>query len=350
MLDSLDMQNENKIYDLIIVGGGPAGAGAGVYAGRKRLNTLVIKSAWGGQSVVSTDIHNWIGTKSISGEKLAKDLQEHVEQYKSDIFEIVTDDVIKVEKSTEVGASPLSEGEGLGVRTGLGHFIIKTKSEKKYFSKTVLITTGSNRRTLDIPGAKEFEHKGVTYCASCDGLFFADMDVVVVGAGNAAFESALQLSAYCKSVTILIRGENVRADELTVEAAKRDPKIKLNFNTEPVAVMGEKTVTGLRVLDKNLSSSNTIECQGIFVEIGQIPNTDCVRERSEHLSLGTKDLVKIDKIGKIEIDPWTGSTSLPGIWAAGDCTNIKYHQNNIAAGEGVKALEDIYQYIKTNLN
>lgn len=312
------MGNENgqKVYDLIIIGGGPAGAGAGVYAGRKKLNTLIIKAAWGGQSVVSPDIHNWIGTKSISGEKLAKDLQEHVEAYKSDIFEIVTGEVVKVE-----GTSPL--------------FTVTTKENKTYQAKTVLITAGSNRRTLEIPGAGEFEHKGLTYCASCDGLFFADMDVVVVGAGNAGFESALQLSAYCKSVTILIRGENIRADELTVEAVKRDPKIKLMFNTVPVEVVGEKTVTGLKVSTNG--AEETLNVSGIFVEIGQIPNTDCV-----------KDIVKIDKISKIEIDPWTGRTSVPGIWAAGDCTNIKYHQNNIAVGEGVKALEDIYQYIKQN--
>lgn len=312
------MQDENKIYDLIIVGGGPAGASAAVYAGRKKLNTLIIKSAWGGQSVVSTDIHNWIGTKSISGEKLAKDLQEHVEQYKSEIFEIVNDEVENVIQEEK-------------------NFYLKTKNNKRYCSKTVLITTGSNRRTLDIPGAKEFEHKGVTYCASCDGLFFADMDVVVVGAGNAAFESALQLSAYCKSVTILVRGESIRADELTVDAAKKYPNIKIMLSTIPVAVLGEKNVTGISISEKGSTATSTLACQGVFVEIGQIPNTDLV-----------KDLVKVDKIGKIEIDPWTGATSVKGIWAAGDCTNIKYHQNNIAAGEGVKALEDIYQYIKQN--
>ncbi len=327
----MEPKNGQKVYDLIIVGGGPAGAGAGVYAGRKKLDTLVIKAAWGGQSVVSADIHNWIGTKSISGEKLAKDLQEHVEAYKSDIFEIVTDEVISVEREN---ISPLSKGVDTHA-VSAGGFLIKTKNNNSYQSKTVLVTAGSNRRALDIPGAKEFEHKGLTYCASCDGLFFADMDVVVVGAGNAGFESALQLSAYCKSVTILIRGENIRADELTVEAVKRDPKIKLMFNTVPVEIVGEKTVAGLKV--SNNGNEETLNISGIFVEIGQIPNTMSVSE-----------LVKIDKIGKIEIDPWTGRTSVPGIWAAGDCTNIKYHQNNIAVGEGVKALEDIYQYIKTN--
>lgn len=313
---------ESKIYELIIIGGGPAGAAAGVYAGRKKLNTLIIKSAWGGQSVVSPDIHNWIGTKSISGEKLAKDLQGHVENYKSENFEIVNDEVVKVEKNNSENSN---------------NFIITTKNNKTFFSKTILITAGSNRKTLDIPGAKEFEHKGLTYCASCDGLFFADMDVVVVGAGNSAFESALQLLAYCKTVTILIRSENVRADPGTVEAVKKNPKSKILFNTQPVEVLGNKTVTGLKIKNTLNNTEEILNVTGIFVEIGQIPNTDFA-----------KNIVNIDKIGKIEIDPWTQKTSMEGIWAAGDCTNIKYHQNNIAAGDGVKALEDIYTFIKSN--
>lgn len=304
--------NEQKVYELIIVGGGPAGAAGGVYAGRKKLNTLVIKSAWGGQSVVSTDIHNWIGTKSISGEKLAKDLQEHVEQYKSEIFEIVTDEVIKISKKEN------------------NLFECITKNNKSYYSKTVLVTTGSNRRTLGIPGAKEFEHKGLTYCASCDGLFFEKMDVAVVGGGNAAFESALQLSAYCKSVSILVRGEKIRADELTQDAVKKYTNIKVMINSVPTKIIGEKMVTGIEI-----NNSQALSVSGVFVEIGQIPNTECV-----------KGLVEIDEIGKIKIDPWTGATNVAGIWAAGDCTNIKYHQNNIAAGMGVTALEDIYQFIK----
>lgn len=308
---------EEKIYDLIIVGGGPAGAAAGVYAGRKQLDTLIIKKEWGGQSVVSPDIHNWIGTKSIAGEKLASDLKEHVENYVSDLLKIENEEVSGLEKEDRI-------------------FKVTTKANKNFFAKTVLVTTGSNRKTLDIPGAAELEHRGLTYCASCDGLFFANLDVVVIGAGNSAFESALQLLAYCKSVTILIRSEVIRADPGTVEAVQKNPKAKIILNAVPAKVLGDKKVTG--IVYKNLEGvETTLETSGIFVEIGQIPNTAFA-----------KDIVNIDKIGKIEIDPWTQKTSCPGVWAAGDCTNIRYHQNNIAAGDGVKALEDIYQFIKTN--
>jgi alkyl hydroperoxide reductase subunit F len=295
-------------------------------AGRKKIDTLIIKKEWGGQSVVSPDIHNWIGTKSIAGDKLASDLKDHVENYKSGILNIVDDEVVAL--------APLSEGEGLGVRPG---FVVTGRSGQIYKSKTILITTGSVRRKLEVPGADKLEHKGLTYCASCDGLFFAGMDVVVVGAGNAGFESAQQLLAYCKSVTILVRTENIRADELTVEAVKKNPNAKILLNTESVEVLGEKKVEGLKIKNTKTGEESTLNIQGIFVEIGQIPNTAFAQ-----------GVVNIDKIGKIEIDPWTQKTSCPGIWAAGDCTNIRYHQNNIAAGDGVKALEDIYQYIKAN--
>lgn len=330
---------ENKIggeiFDLIIIGGGPAGAAAGVYAGRKKLNTLIVKKEWGGQSVVSPDIHNWIGTKSIAGEKLASDLKEHVENFASELLKIENDEVTNVEPEN---ISSLSKEVDMS-KASTGGFKISTKSGKTHLSKTILITTGSNRKTLDIPGAKELEHKGLTYCASCDGLFFAGLDVVVIGAGNSAFESALQLLAYCKSVTILIRGseDKVKADPGTYEAVKRDSKTKILFNTIPTEVLGEKSVTGLKIKNVGNDKEETLNVQGVFVEIGQIPNTNFV-----------KSIVNIDKIGKIEIDPWTQKTSQIGIWAAGDCTNIKYHQNNIAAGDGVKALEDIYTFIKSN--
>lgn len=311
------MQNSKKTYELAIIGGGPAAAAAAVYAGRKKVDTLMIKNGWGGQSVVSPDIHNWIGTPSIAGEKLASDLRDHVEKYTGDLLQSTIDEVTLIEKKDD-------------------GFSIKTKSNANYFSKTVLVASGSNRKQLEIPGAKELEHKGLTYCASCDGLFFAGLDVVVVGAGNSAFESALQLLAYCNSVTVLVRSENIRADALTVEAVKKDPKAKIILNAIPTKVLGDKKVEGFVYTDKD-GNEVTLDVKGVFVEIGQIPNTDIV-----------KNLVNLNGAGKIEIDPWTQKTSVAGVWAAGDCTNIKYHQNNIAAGDGVKALEDIYTYIKSN--
>jgi len=284
----------------------------------KKIDTLIIKKEWGGQSIVSPDIHNWIGTKIIAGDKLANDLKEHVESYIGDLLKIEDELVENVKQEDKI-------------------FVVTTKSGKVFKSKTILITTGSTRKQIEVPGAKELEHKGLTYCASCDGLFFAGLDVVVVGAGNSAFESALQLLAYCKSVTILVRSDTIRADELTVEAVKKDPKTKILYNTETVEILGDKKVEGIKVKNIITNEITDIPLQGIFVEIGQVANTGFV-----------KDLVKIDKFGKVEIDPWTQAASIPGIWAAGDCTNIKYHQNNIAAGDGVKALEDIYTYIKSN--
>jgi thioredoxin reductase (NADPH) len=172
-----------------------------------------------------------------------------LEQYKGDILSIKDGEVANLVKSGK-------------------EYVVETKDGNKYTTKTILITTGSNRKTLDVPGAKELEHKGLTYCASCDGLFFAGLDVVVIGAGNSAFESALQLLAYCKSVTILARSENIKADALTVEAVKKDPKAKLTFNTEIVEVLGEKKVDGIKYKDLKSGEVITLPVQGIFVEIG----------------------------------------------------------------------------------
>lgn len=308
----------DTIFDLVIIGGGPAGSAAAVYAGRKRLKTLLITSEFGGQSSVSPDIQNWIGDPHISGNDLAHKFENHVKEYAGKDLQIKTASTI----------TKLSQQEN---KT----FKVEFSSGETVTSKTVLISTGSKRRQLPAKGADTFEHRGLTYCASCDGLFFADMDVVVVGAGNAAFESALQLAAYCKSVTIFSRTDNFRADEVTVEAVNKNPKIRILTNVEITEVLGDKFVTSLKY--KNTSSEEEVELPiaGIFVEIGQIPNTDFA-----------KDVCKIDSLGRIEIDPWTQTTSTPGIWSAGDCTNIRYHQNNIAAGNGVTALEDIYQYLQ----
>ena len=189
---------------------------------------------------------------------------------------------------------------------------------------------------MEAKNADRLEHKGLTYCATCDGPMFSDQDVVVIGGGNAAFESAAQLLAYCSSVTILNRSDSFRADEITVQKVSKNPKIKIIKNIDILEIKGDKFVEGIIYKDKNTGKDEELKVSGIFVEIGQIPNTDFV-----------KNLIPLDKIGKIKIDPWTGKSETPGIWAAGDCTNILYHQNNIAAGDAVKALEDIYLTIHT---
>lgn len=306
------------IYDLIIIGGGPAGSAAAVYAARKRLKTLFITSEWGGQSVVSEQIYNWIGTPSLSGNELAENFKKHVLANIGDSLEI---------KDGEKAKS-VSKKEDL--------FSVKTESGEEFTAKTILITSGSRRRQLAVKNADKLEHKGLTYCASCDGPLFADMDVAVIGGGNAGFETAAQLLAYAKSVTLINRSETFRADAITVEKVLKNPKIKAVKNLEILEVLGDKFVEGLIYKDNATGEEITLKVSGIFVEVGQIPNTDFI-----------KDLLPLDKIGRIKIDAWTQKTEVPGIWAAGDCTNVLYHQNNIAAGDAVRALEDIYLAIHT---
>jgi alkyl hydroperoxide reductase subunit F len=201
-------------------------------------------------------------------------------------------------------------------------------------TKAILIATGSKRRRLDVPGADELEHKGLTYCATCDGPIFSGQDVAVVGGGNAAFETAAQLLAYTKSVTLLNRSSRYKADPVTVEKVLSHPNMRGITEATPTKVHGEKFVSGLEYTDVD-GVAQELSVTGIFLEIGMIPNTGYVG-----------DAVALDAYGRVEIDPWTQQTTTPGIWAAGDCTNIKYHQNNISAGDAVKALEDIYITLK----
>ncbi|HEY5589246.1 MAG TPA: FAD-dependent oxidoreductase [Candidatus Paceibacterota bacterium] len=307
------------MYDLIILGGGPAGTAAAVYAARKQLKTAIITSEFGGQSIVSETIYNWIGTPEISGAELGANLKKHILFYKGPFLDTIEGEkVIEVFKNNDVIST-------------------KTESGKIYESKAILIATGSSRRKLEAINADKFEHKGITYCASCDGPMFSDQDVIVIGGGNAGFESTAQLLAYCKSVTLIHRSAEFRADEITVKKVLANPKFKAIINAEITRVDGEQFVNSLTYKDKITGEEKTIPTNGIFVEIGQIPNTGFV-----------KNLVQIDEIGKIVVDPMTQMSSFPGIWAAGDCTNGKYHQNNIATGDAVKALEDAYIWIHKN--
>lgn len=305
-------------YDLLIIGGGPAGTSAGVYASRKQLKTLFVTKDWGGQSTVSPDIQNWIGTPSIHGDDLAKSLRTHLETYAGEFVSIVSGQTVtKLETHTEGGYSvTLSNGD-------------------THHTLAVLISSGSNRRRLTIPGADTFEHKGLTYCASCDGPIFAGQDVAVIGGGNAGFETAAQLLAYTKSVTLLNHSDQYKADPVTVEKVLAHPNMRGILNADIAAVHGEKFVSGVTYLDKTSGESHELPVTGIFVEIGMLPNTDFA-----------SDVVERDAYNRIKIDPWTQKTSAPNIWAAGDCTDVKYHQNNISAGDGVRALEDIYVTLK----
>ncbi|MCH7597814.1 FAD-dependent oxidoreductase [Patescibacteria group bacterium] len=304
------------MYDLAIIGGGPAGVAAGVYASRKQLKTIFITHEWGGQSVVSADVQNWIGTPSVSGVDLAKMLKEHLETYAGNCVAI----------KEGVKAESVEKDEG--------GFKITTDKGNAYASKTVLIASGAHRRKLDVPGAKEYDQKGLTYCASCDGPLFEGKDVVIIGGGNAGFETAAQLLAYTKSVTMLHRSDQFRADPVTVEKVLANPKMKAIKNAETLEVKGDKMVTAIVYKDENTDETHVLDVAGIFVEIGLIPTTGYI-----------KNIVELDEYNRVVVDARTQQTSVAGIWAAGDCTNELYHQNNIAAGDAVKALEDIYNHL-----
>ena len=311
-------------YDLIIIGGGPAGTAAAVYAARKRLKTLFITAEWGGQSVVSEEIYNWIGTPAISGNDLANSFKSHVMANVGDSLSV---------KESQRATALSSAGMG---SDGKPLFQVRTDAGEEFAARSVLVASGSGRRKLIAKNSDRLEHKGLTYCASCDGPLFADMDVVVVGGGNAGFETAAQLLAYAKTVTLLNRGETFRADAITVEKVLSHPKMKAVKNVEILEILGDKFVEGLIYKDTKTNEEKKLDVAGIFVEIGQIPNTDFV-----------KGFLPLDEIGRVKIDAWTQKTEVPGIWAAGDCTNVLYHQNNIAAGDAVRALEDIYLYLNT---
>lgn len=303
------------MFDLAIIGGGPAGVAAGVYAARKRLKTVLITESFGGQSTESSEIENWIGWKSIPGTEFGKILEEHLRAYANDVVDIKFDKVNKVNKLNK-------------------EFELRTESGQTFLSKTVLVATGSSRRKLEIPGAKEFDNKGISYCASCDGPLFAGQDVAIVGGGNAAFETAAQLLSYAKSVTLLNRSDVFKADGVTVEKVLSHPNMKTIKNAVPKTVKGERFVSLLVYKLEDSGEEIELPVTGIFVEIGLIPTTGFVKE-----------LIPLNKIGQIPVDPKNQKTVVPGVWAAGDSTNGLYHQNNIAAGDAVKALEDIYLHL-----
>jgi len=303
------------IYDLVIIGGGPAGVAAGVYSARKKIQTLFITENFRGQSAVSGEIQNWIGEISIAGADLARKLENHLKHYAKDI-EIREGEIVTEIKKTD------------------NSFTIIT-NKNSYQAKTILIATGSVRKKIQIPGATEYEGKGITYCATCDGPMFSDMAVAVIGGGNSAFESASQLLAYAKSVTILQRSD-FRAEKIMIDKILSNPKAKGITNIDLLEIKGDKFVKAIIYKDKASGEIVELPIQGIFVEIGANPSVAFIEN----------GLVKLNNKEEIIIDQKTQKTSTAGIWSAGDCTDGLYKQNNIAVGDAVKAIEDIYRYLK----
>ncbi|MFH1759261.1 MAG: FAD-dependent oxidoreductase [Patescibacteria group bacterium] len=309
------------MYDLVIVGGGPAGVAAGVYAARKKIKTLLVAEKFGGQSTVSPGVENWIGDQQLSGLELAKKLEGHVRRYeKAGDIEIADGVRVKEIKKSRHGFSLLTD-----VRRPL----IETR--------IILVASGSRRKRLGVPGEDEFDGRGLTWCATCDAPLFKDKVVAIIGGGNAGLEAALTLNSYAQKLYLLQRSDKLRGDAVTQEKVKKLKKMTVIFNAEIREVLGSSMVTGLKYKDKKTGKEKLLELGGVFVEIGSVPNSDFV-----------KDLVKLDKWGEIKIDCRTQRTSVDGIWAAGDVSDVIYKQNNISAGDAIKAVLNIFDYLHKN--
>ena len=307
--------NNTNIQDIVIIGGGPAGCAAAVYAARKKMQSVIISQEWGGQSVVSVDVQNWIGTPHISGEDIATNLKKHIREYAGEVLKIIDDDVV----------ARLSKNQ---------YFEVQTQKGEQFTARTVLVCSGSSRRQLQVPGADRLNHKGISYCASCDAPLFSGVEAVVVGGGNAGFESALQLLEYATKVTLFEKNAEFLADKTTIEKAMTHKAFSALTEVDVKEITGENSVDGVVYTNKD-NQEHTIPAGGVFVEIGSIPN-----------SAFAKDILDLNDRNEIIVDPANQRASVEGVWAAGDVANGLFKQNNISMGDAVKALEDMYIYIQ----
>lgn len=303
-----------KIFDTIIIGGGPAGISAAIYAVRKNLKVLMLTKDIGGQAVISGDIENYLGFTMISGADLSKKFREELSAFENEGLWL-KEGVEVVDLS---GADP--------------DFIVKTSDEKEYHGKTVIVASGRNPRMLNIPGEKEFLGKGVTTCSTCDAPFFKGKDVAVVGGGNSALDAAFTLMKVAKSVTVINNTDSLKGDEILLKNVTSASNVKVLNNHEAVKVLGETVVAGVVVKDNKTNEEQTLLVQGVFVEIGYTPSTKF-----------DKLTDKNDK-GEVEVDAY-GATSVPGIYAPGDVNNLWGEQIVIAAGEGAKTALRVAEHI-----
>ncbi len=304
------------IYDLIIIGAGPAGVSAAVYAGRQQLKMLIISKDIGGQvAKKAVDIENYPGFSKISGPDLV-DL--YSKQLKDNNLAVMHDEVLGIEKEDS-------------------KFLVKTKSGKIYETISVIVTSGAESKLIGVPGEEEFGGKGVSYCSLCDGPIFKNKIVAVVGGGNNGFESALFLSNYVKKIYILEYSSQVKADKENQDLILKHKSIEVITNAKILRIEGKTFVNSISYEDLVGNKENTLQVDGVFVEIGYTPST-----------LFVKDLVDLNEKDEIIFDPKTLETKTPGLFSAGDCNVSKYKQIVMASGEGAKAALSAYEYIKRN--
>jgi alkyl hydroperoxide reductase subunit F len=307
------------MYDLVIIGGGPGGVAAGVYAARKKINAALITDSFGGQSLVSNGIENWIGIKSISGFDLAKSLEEHLRAQAG--IDIMDGDLVATVTKRDDGT-----------------FAVTTKNGRTLTTKYILLTSGSRRKRLGVPGEDQFDGKGVVFCTTCDAPLFGGKTVAVVGGGNSALEGVEDLLQYASKIYLVVRSEVLRGDPVTQEKVKSHPDVEILWNTVIEEIHGAaetQFVNGVKYKNVKTGEEKEFPLDGVFIEIGLTPNSDFV-----------KDLVQLNEIGHVMVDAKTQQTSCPGIWAAGDVSDVLYDQNNISVGDAIKATLNIYDKIK----
>lgn len=299
-----------KIYDLVIIGAGPAGITAAVYAARKKMDPLVVTKDIGGQASLSGDIQNYTGYQFITGPELAIKFEEHMRKFN---FEIKENEEVKELISKK------------------GTFLVKTDKDN-YQAKTVIVASGKRSRELGVSGEREFRNKGLTYCATCDGPLFAGRDVAVIGGGNSALDAALQLTKIANKIYVINITDNLTGDGIMQGKIRADKKVFIFNNSRVKKILGDSFVQAIKIEEDE--EEKVLDVQGIFVEIGLIPNSEFASslEKNER-----KEIIVNQR----------NETNVPGIFAAGDVTNVPEKQIIIAAGEGAKAVLSTFRYLST---
>ncbi|OIO47054.1 MAG: hypothetical protein AUJ31_00450 [Parcubacteria group bacterium CG1_02_39_15] len=313
-------------YDLIIIGGGPAGITAGIYAARQKLNILLITKDFGGQIArKAVAIENYPGFEAISGLGLIQKFEKHLRKFT----------LLNSRKANLTGQVDIERDSVTKVKKTGKDFLVLTKSKNQLQGKAVIVASGADPRPLEVPGEKKFIGRGVSYCVTCDGPLFDDKIVAVIGGGNAGFEAAVALSSWAKKIYILEAAPKVGADETNQAKAKKTKKVEVITSAFLKRIQGDKFVNSLVYQDKKTGKSFTLPVEGVFVEIGSQPATSFI-----------KGLADFNDRDEIVINPKTGETKTPGLFAAGDADNVPFKQIVIAAGEGAKAAISAYNYLQ----
>jgi alkyl hydroperoxide reductase subunit F len=306
-----------QLYDVIIIGAGPAGLSAAIYTVRKSLRTLVITKDVGGQAALSNDIENYLGFSLVKGTELTQKFREHLDHFRDSL---TLEEGVEV---TDISRQSLQDQPG---------FIVKTADAREFATRTVLVASGRTPRLLNVPGEKELLGKGVANCATCDAPFYKDKEVAIVGGGNSALDAAIPLLKVAQRVNIINLTAKLTGDAIMLKQVQDSAVVKIYNNAQTTKILGEGKVEGIEFLDTTTNQTQRLGVMGVFIEVGWVPNSpfDKLTEKDSH--------------GQIKVDT-DCRTSVPGIWAAGDINDMWGEQIIIASGEGAKAALSINNFL-----